>query len=57
MWQRTTKGTVMGPEETLPSGGSGGASRSLALALATGMIDSVGYRSHSRVKAEWKLAD
>ena len=46
----------MGPEETLPSGGPNAASRSLALALATRIVDSIGYRSHSRVKAEWKLA-
>jgi hypothetical protein len=46
----------MGPEETLLSGGPNAASRSFALALATGIVDSIGYRSHSRVKAEWKLA-
>jgi|HubBroStandDraft_4_1064222.scaffolds.fasta_scaffold1704920_2 hypothetical protein len=48
----------MGPEETLPSGGPNAASRALALALAlaTGIVDSIGYRSHSRMKAEWKLA-
>jgi hypothetical protein len=42
----------MGPEETLPSGGPNAASGSLALALATGIVDSIGYRGHSRVKAE-----
>jgi len=47
----------MGPEETFPSGGPNAASRSLALALATRIVDSIGYRSHSRVKAVWKLAD
>ena len=46
----------MGPEEPPPSGGPNAASRSLALALATGIVYSIGYRSHSRVKAEWKLA-
>ena len=46
----------MGPEETLPSGGPNAASRSLALALATDVVDSIGYRSHSQVKAEWELA-
>ena len=44
----------MGPEETLLTGGPDAASRSLA--LAAGIVDSIGYRSHSRVKAEWKLA-
>ena len=46
----------MGSEETLPSGGPNAASRSLTLALATGIAKSIGYRSHSRVNAEWKLA-
>lgn len=32
------------------------ASWSLALALAAGVVDSIGCRSHSRVKAEWALA-
>jgi len=46
----------MGSEETLPSGGPDAASWSLALALAAGVVDSIGCRSHSRVKAEWALA-
>ena len=46
----------MGSEETLPSGDPHAASQSLALALATAIVDSIGYLSHGQVKAEWKLA-
>ena len=52
----TTEGTVMGSDETLPSGGPDAASWSLALALAAGIVASIGCRSHSRVKAKWTLA-
>jgi hypothetical protein len=33
-----------------------GSSWSLALALAAGIVDSIGCQSQSRMKAEWALA-
>jgi len=44
------------PKETLPLGGPDAASWSLALALAAGIVDSIGCQSQSRMKAEWTLA-